>query len=161
MIIAIGAVILIVALILTFADVNKRIQRISEQRNKLAAGDAALESLAELKASAEKSEIYLTLLEKILPAEDIIKKDFPTALQNVARKNNVQMQFVFGDKIPAQDNKPAASTFTMKITSSYVNLVNFLKSVEASAFVVSWQVLDASRSGTQYSANVFGSVFHQ
>ncbi len=158
---AIGAVILIAALILTFADVNKRVQRIGEQRNQLAAGNSALESLSELKASAEKAETYFTLLEKILPAEEVISKDFPNALQNIANKNNVKMQFSLGDKVPAQNNGPATSNFTIKTTSSYANLTNFLKSVEASAFVVRWQVLDISRSGTQYSATVFGSVFHK
>ncbi len=154
---------LILLLILVGKDMSGRVANIQNQRNQLAIKTTAADSLISLKKDFQKAELYLNALEKILPTQEEISKNFSKYIESTARKNNAQAQFSLGEAITGGEQKPGFMTFNLKINSTYSNLINFLKTAEAGIYIIEWQSIIASKNpgSPVYTTPILGHVFYR
>lgn len=152
-----------VVLILTGADLVRRVNRIQTQRNELAVSQNAIQSVSRLKIEAEKAASYLNLLEQFLPSRDVALQKAPDQFQKTAKTVGVNLRLATGESAATQNHRSGFTTFNLKITGSYNGLVNFMKNAEAGSLPISWQVIALNRpdSGRDYVATINSRVFHQ
>lgn len=157
--IGLGGIIVLSALLLFIRhDINKRILEIQNQRSELLFRTQNIQILASLKSGFEKSKIYSSFLENILPPKDQLIT-FPKDIEEMARKNNVDLGFSFGSEIASTPDNPGYLTFTITVAGTLDNLLAFLKSVEKSRFFVNFFSMDLNKRDNIYTGTLNGQVF--
>lgn len=150
---------LIILILLLRSDINKRVIKISSQRQELFSRAAAIDSLANLKSDFEKAKPYIAVLDRILPAkEDLIS--FSRDIVEIGRKSQASVGFAFGQEVEGTADQPGIINFNLSVDTSLNNLVVFLKNIKASSYIVSFPALDLSRrEGEQFIATLAGRVY--
>lgn len=140
------------------ADVGRRAAAIQKLREELAFRNQAVESLVTLKVESERAQKYLPVLRSILPSSDGLI-NFSREMKSLAAAKKVDLGFAFrGESAPA--GNLAATDFRMSASAaSFVNILDFIKAVEGSAYFINIASMDFSLSAKSVKAELGGRVF--
>ena len=147
-----------VLLFLLKINMESSVKKIGEQYNTLAARSNSLLSLATLRGEFTKANPYFSFLENILPPRDQLLS-FSKELENIARKNNLEFSFSFGEEKLSSGKEPGQISFRLIINGSYENIYNFLSDIETSRYFIDPSSVDLVRKDSVFSATFNGKVF--
>ena len=134
------------------------VAKISLQHSTLATRSSSLLSLATLRGDLTKANPYFSFLENILPPRDQILT-FESELKNIAKKNNLEFNFSFGEESNSSIKDPGQISFRAIVTGSYENISSFLNSIETSRYFIDPSNVDLVKKSSGFSATVNGKVF--
>lgn len=132
--------------------------KIKEQYSALVTRSNSLLSLATLRGEFAKANPYFSFLENVLPPRDQLLS-FENELESIARKNNVEFNFNFGEEKESSGKDPGRVSFRATVAGSYENILNFLKGIESSKYFIDSSSIDLVKKGSIFSATVNGKVF--
>lgn len=143
-------------------NINQKTDEISAIRRELSSRLNAIQSLANLRQQSAQAKANFSVLQTLLPTKDELV-NVPKELNALAKARKVELGFAFGNEIAATDSEPGFTAFNMTLSSSYDNLVGFLKSLEKSRFFIAVDSLDVTRDpqSQRLSALISGKVFSQ
>jgi len=153
-----GIIVLAVLLFLLKIHMESSIEKINTQYRTLSARSNSLLSLATLRGDFTKANPYFSFLENILPPRDQLLS-FSKELENIARKNNLEFNFNFGEEKPASGNNPGQIYFRAIVSGSYNDIYEFLKGTELSRYFIDPSSVDLIKKGSVFSATFNGKVF--
>ena len=153
-----GILVLLIAVFVLQMDLDKKLVEIKSQHAALASRTNSLESLATLRGQADKAAPYFSFLENILPPRDQLLS-FSKEIEDIARKNNLEFGFTFGEEKLSSGTQPGQIAFRISATGSYVDVSNFIKSIETSRYFIDIINVDLTKKGSVYSALINGKVF--
>lgn len=134
------------------------VKKIGEQYSTLTARSNSLLSLATLRGEFIKANPYFSLLENILPPRDQLLS-FSKELENIARKNNLEFNFTFGEEKVSSGNDPGQISFRAVVNGGYEGISEFLKGIESSRYFIDPSSVDLVKRGLVFSATINGKVF--
>ncbi|MDO8442707.1 MAG: hypothetical protein Q7S81_00350 [bacterium] len=153
-----GILILAVLLFVLKINMQSSVAKISSQHSILATRSNSLLSLATLKGEFIKANPYFSLLENILPPRDQLLS-FSKELEGIARKNNLEFNFNFGEEKLSSGTNPGQISFRAIVNGSYDGVSDFLKGVETSKYFIDPSSVDLVKKGAGFSATINGKVF--
>lgn len=153
-----GILALAALLFFIYTNIQDSVLKISQERSALVSKSNALSSLASLRGEFEKAKPYFSLLENILPPRDQLLV-FSKELEGLAKKNNLNFGFTYGEEKLSTDKEPGYIAFRISVTGGYAGLTNFLKSLEIERYFIDISTVDASKKGDDFSAIINGKVF--
>lgn len=154
-----GAILLISILIMLLGfDINSRTSNILEERKEILSRSTIAESLALLKSDAEKASPYTSILENTLPTKDQLIV-FSRELDSLAKGRRLSFGFNFGKETASTVSEPGFNDFKAVISGPYAELVNFLKDIKKSRYLVKFTNVDIVENGKDFEMSVVGSVF--
>ncbi|MBI5147698.1 MAG: type 4a pilus biogenesis protein PilO [Parcubacteria group bacterium] len=155
-----GAVFLLAAAIFAVFHINKQIAEIQNLRQIIQSRVSSVESIALLRRDSEKAAAATNIINNALPTKDNII-GFSREMDRLARENGVQLGFSFTSETEAAPDRLGDIGFTATTQSSYQSLTKFLKTLEASRFIVNVRNVDAVRSGELFNAVIKGTVSYR
>ncbi len=153
-----GITILIVMVFLLQSDLDSKLSQIKLQHVTLASKSNSLESLAILRGQSDKAAPYFSFLENILPPRDQLLS-FSKEIEDMARKNNLEFGFTFGQETIGSGDQPGKIDFKVLVTGPYESVSNFIKGVEGGRYFIDIVNVDLTKKGQGYSATISGKVF--
>lgn len=153
-----GILILVALLFLLKINMESSVKKISSQYNTLATRSNSLLSLATLRGEFIKANPYFSFLENILPPRDQLLS-FSKELENIARKNNLEFSFSFGEEKLSFGKEPGQISFMAIVNGSYEGISEFLKGIESSRYFIDSSSIDLVKKGSSFSATINGKVF--
>lgn len=137
-------------------DISRRVATIENNTRNLVLRSSATEAIAFLRQSAEKAQSGRIFIENILPSVDKII-DFPKEVQGLAKLNQLDLIFTFGEETAATEAAPGQISFNLNIKGQRDNLFKFLRSLEKSRYLIEFNNFNLSGD----SALIYGKVFTQ
>jgi len=153
-----GILILVVLALFLKGNLESSITKISTQHKTLATRSSSLLSLATLRGEFAKANPYFSFLENILPPRDQLLS-FSNELENIARKNNLEFSFSFGEEKLSSGKDPGQISFRAIVNGSYKGISDFLNSIETSRYFIDPSSVDMVKRGSSFSATINGKVF--
>lgn len=153
-----GILALVVLLFILKTNMGSSVAKINSQYNTLTARSNSLLSLATLRGEFIKANPYFSFLENILPPRDQLLS-FSKELENIARKNNLEFSFSFGEEKLASGKDPGQIAFRAIVTGSYEGILEFLKGIEIGRYFIDSSSIDLVKKGSNFSATINGKVF--
>jgi len=153
-----GILILVVLAFFLKGNLESSITKISTQHKTLATRSSSLLSLATLRGEFAKANPYFSFLENILPPRDQLLS-FSNELENIARKNNLEFSFSFGEEKLSSGKDPGQISFRAIVNGSYKGISDFLNSIETSRYFIDPSSVDMVKRGSSFSATINGKVF--
>jgi len=153
-----GIIIMVVLIFILKADLESSITKINTQYSTLATRSSSLLSLANLRGEFIKANPYFSFLENILPPRDQLLS-FSKELENIARKNNLEFNFSFGEEKLSSGKEPGQISFRAIVTGSYDGVYEFLNGVETSKYFIDSSSIDMVKKGSNFSTTINGKVF--
>lgn len=155
-----GGAALVISLLVVFLgfNISSRTGVILEERGEIASKATAMESLALLRSDSEKSGPYISILENILPTKDqliIFSRDW----DSLAKGRHLSFGFNFGKETAPTASEPGSNEFRAVVSGPYAELVNFLKDVKKSRYLVKFVNVDIIEKGKEFEMSISGSVF--
>ncbi|MHB9019667.1 MAG: hypothetical protein ACYC3G_02225 [Minisyncoccota bacterium] len=136
-----GILILAILIFVLKMNMESSLVKISEQYDVLATRSSSLLSLATLRGEFTKANPYFSFLENILPPRDQLLS-FENELENIARKNNLEFNFNFGEERESSGKDPGQVSFRATVSGSYDSIYNFLTGIEASRYFIDSSSID-------------------
>jgi Tfp pilus assembly protein PilO len=158
--VAVGIVaLLFLFLFLLNKDIAARAERIEVSKGEVALRMKTIELLTGANSDLKRAEPLLANLQTFLPNKDQLI-NFPRELQRAAKVYAVDVGFTFGAERPALPQVPGGIKFTMTISGTYDNVVDFLRTVEEHKYIVSLDSVDVQRSAKDtFSLLTSGEIF--
>lgn len=153
-----GILILTGILLFIYTDIQRSALTITQKNNMLATRSNSLSSLASLRGEFEKAKPYFSLLENILPPRDQLLS-FSKELEGIAKKNNLEFGFTFGEEKLATSIEPGYIAFRVTVTGGYAGLTAFLRSLETGRYFIDAATVDSVKKGDGFSSIINGKVF--
>ncbi len=153
-----GILLSVILLFLLKINIESSAKKISEQYSALTARSNSLLSLATLRGEFIKANPYFSLLENILPPRDQLLS-FSKELENIARKNNLEFSFNFGEEKVSSGNDPGQISFRAIVNGGYEGISEFLKGIESSRYFIDPSSVDLVKRGLVFTATINGKVF--
>ena len=153
-----GILLSVILLFLLKINMESSVKKISEQYSALTARSNSLLSLATLRGEFIKANPYFSLLENILPPRDQLLS-FSKELENIARKNNLEFNFNFGEEKVSSGSDPGQISFRAIVNGGYEGISEFLKGIESSRYFIDPSSVDLVKRGSVFSATINGKVF--
>ena len=153
-----GILLSVILLFLLKINIESSAKRLSEQYSTLAVRSNSLLSLATLRGEFIKANPYFSLLENILPPRDQLLS-FSNELENIARKNNLEFGFSFGEEKLSSGKNPGQISFRAAVNGSYKGISDFLNSIETGRYFIDPSSVDLVKKGSGFSATLNGKVF--
>jgi len=150
--------ILAILLFVLKANMDSADNQIRSQYASLINKSNSLLSLATLRGDFTKANPYFSFLENILPPKDQLLS-FENELESIARKNNLEFNFNYGEDKASSNKEPGQISFRAIINGEYDNIAQFLKDAETSRYFIDPSSVDILKKNTGYSATVNGRVF--
>jgi hypothetical protein len=120
----------------------------------------ALNSYAVLKSERNELQPYFTLLENVLPLRDELI-DFKGEMERLARNEGVDFGFSFGGEEAATAAAPGKYTFSITSKGGKDSLLNYIKAIEDSRFLVNFSSVDLFRLDNVFLVTLGGGVFYR
>ncbi|MDO8585329.1 MAG: hypothetical protein Q7R85_04410 [bacterium] len=140
-------------------DMARRVETIAGLRQMIVSRTQAVQTLASLRADAERARIYSSVLGNILPSRDQLIS-FPKEFELIAKKYNVRLAAAFGAEAVASGGEPGAIDFSFQMKGAYPDIVAFLAAAESSRYILGWTSFEFLKDKlSDYNATVFGRVF--
>jgi len=159
--VALAAIIFLITLLLLLGqDISSRTTAIKKQREELFLRSQALNSLAFLRSDAEKSERILVALKNLLPTNDQLI-NFPKSLEDLAKNNQLGFGFTFNSEESSTEKKPGINNFTLTLSGTYNNFLNFLKTMERGKYFIGFDLIDLNKKDKDFHIIMRGKVFSQ
>lgn len=157
--IAIGLVVFLMGLLFLIGwDLSRRAGIADSRRSELTYRNLAISSLASLKKDATEAERYFGILENVLPQHDQLI-DFSKELNSAARSRNLGFSFAFKSEREAQEDRAGAASFAMSLQGKTDQVLDFIRFIERSRFLVKLTSFDFSRFEDGFRAAINGEVF--
>lgn len=153
-----GIVILAALIFFLKFNMESSAKKINGQYDILATRSSSLLSLATLRGEFTKANPYFSFLENILPPRDQLLS-FSKELEGIARKNNLEFNFNFGEEKLSSGKDPGQISFRAIVNGSYDGIYQFLKGMESSRYFIDPSNVDLSKKGETFSATINGKVF--
>ncbi len=141
-------------------DSSRRVAAIENNKRELTFRSSASEALRVLKIGSEAVASERLFLDNILPPPDKII-DFPKDIQGLARINKVDPSFNFGEEVAGSETAPGQIAFSIIVKGGFNNLVNFIKALEQSRYLIRFDVYNLTVEDQNYQAMINGKVFSQ
>ena len=159
-IVAVVVIILLGLVALLRADINRRADEVIALKNKVALRYKAIEALASLQRNSEKARVEKLSLITMLPISDKLI-NFPRDMSSLAKKNNVDIGFSFGEEIAGSETNPGYLSFSMTADASFINWLNFINNIERSRYIVSFDSFNLVGDEKKFKSIINGKVFSQ
>ncbi len=153
-----GIFILAILLFLLKINMESSAKKIGEQYSALTTRSNSLLSLANLRGEFIKANPYFSFLENILPPRDQLLS-FSKELEGIARKNNLEFNFTFGEEKLSTGKDPGQISFRVIVNGSYDSISEFLDGIETSRYFIDPSNIDLAKKGSGFSATINGKVF--
>lgn len=153
-----GIIILAVLLFVLKANMDSADTQIRAQYASLINKSNSLLSLATLRGDFTKANPYFSFLENILPPKDQLLS-FENELESIARKNNLEFNFNYGEEKVSSSKDPGQIFFRVIINGEYDSIAQFLKDMETSRYFIDPSSVDILKKNVGYSATINGRVF--
>lgn len=134
------------------------VKKISSQYSTLTTRSNSLLSLATLRGEFVKANPYFSFLENILPPRDQLLS-FSKELESIARKNNLEFSFSFGEEKLSSGKEPGQISFRLIVGGNYEDISDFLGGIETSRYFIDPTSVDLVKKGSGFSATINGKVF--
>mgnify|MGYP001566694955 CR=1 FL=1 len=157
---ALGAFLLIFFTVWLRIDIGRRVLAIEEHRRRNFAHPSAAEAVALLRGDFEQAKNYRGFLENILPQPDQLI-NLPRELNGLAKQNNLDLAFSFGEAIKGTSQSPGATNFKMVVTGPLSGWINFLRGLEQGNYLVRIDSIDINYDGKANQLKIHGKVFSQ
>lgn len=141
-------------------DISRRVSSIQQNKKDLTFRSSASEALLFLKSAGEQAAVDRLFLENLLPTQDKLI-DFPKDLDGLARINRVDMDFNFGEEAPGGEATPGHIAFNIIVKGELNNILNFLRAMEGSRYLMEFNAYNLTVEGKNYQAMINGKVFSQ
>lgn len=153
-----GILVLVILIFVLKINMESSVAKISSQHSTLATRSSSLLSLATLKGDFIKANPYFSFLENVLPPRDQLLS-FSKELEGIARKNNLEFSFTFGEEKVSSGKEPGQISFRAIVNGNYNDISNFLKGVESSRYFIDPSSVDLAKKGAIFTATINGKVF--
>ncbi len=151
--------ILITSLFFVGSDISKRTEQIKHLRSEISFALHSTESLAILNKDSEQAKNYIVQLENILPQRDRLVT-FPRDINIIAKQSQVDANSTLGqEESKGGDAGLRQTNFSVTGQGSFDNLINFLKFLEGSQYLVSLKMLDFTQQDGDFKTLLTGQVF--
>ncbi|MDO8602145.1 MAG: hypothetical protein Q7R62_03445 [bacterium] len=155
----IGIALVIVIIIVLNFDINKRMDRIGERKSKAMLQAQSILILSELKKEAIQAKTDYILLQNALPTRDQLIS-LPRELEQIAKANNVELGFAFGNETPSTESQPGSIRFTISLGGGLDDLLDFMKAFEAHPYFINFSSVDLSKKeGSRFALGTTGEIF--
>ena len=151
------AVLLIIFIWLRF-DISRRAETIKESRKELAFRFSAIEKAATLKKDRETAAEQKIILEELLPEPERLI-NFSKEVTNLAKKNNMNLDFSYGQEISADKDEPGYISFIITANATFPNWLNFIKAMETMPYFISLESFNLVADEDEYRSIINGKVF--
>lgn len=138
------------------ADILKRVEKIENYQKELAARGDILNKIYELEKEQSLSLAYLDQLEKALPTESEMVK-LEQVLQDLARKNNLNISFRFGVLNEATDQEPQSYSFNLVLSGGKTSVLNWLEEFQNLNYLTRLEQIEFTQNRDEDN-NVFFDV---
>jgi len=138
------------------ADILKRVEKIENYQKELAARCDILNKIYELEKEQSLSLAYLDQLEKALPTESEMVK-LEQVLQDLARKNNLNISFRFGVLNEATDQEPQSYSFNLVLSGGKTSVLNWLEEFQNLNYLIRLEQIEFTQNRDEDN-NVFFDV---
>ena len=143
-------------LVMSIADTVDQIQ---EKRKSLMAHSRILENESLLKAELVRAEKESIFLDNIFPVSDNLI-EFPRDISVWANQNSIEVGFSFVKEVSAADAEPGYTTFILAGKGSLANIINFLRLIENSRYLIQYNQYDIiAESSNVYTLLINGQIF--
>ena len=143
-------------LMLSVSDVAGQIQ---EKRKSLMASLRIFDNENLLKAELIKAERESLFLDNIFPVSDNLI-EFPRDISVWASQNNITVGFSFVKETPATETEPGYTSFILAGKGSLSNILNFLRSIENSRYLIQYNQYDIiAENSNVYTLLINGQIF--
>jgi len=139
-------------------NLDKQTQKIKKQHQDLADRSAEISLLVQLQNQSSQADVDLGILENVLPSQDQLF-DFPKELESLAKQMGIGFGFNWfsNQETVASLSRSGRLGFALAVQGSWPKILGFIKSLEASRFLINFQSFDFSNSGADIKAEV---LFH-
>jgi len=144
----------------TASDINKKTGALQEARNQTVGRLQIAEAVATLKKEGEEAEEQLAYLESRLPIQEQLI-EFTNDVNNLAKKRELDMGFVFGQEVAGEETKPSYLSFTITARGTLANWLNFLKDLEGNRHFISFDSINLAGDEKSVQSLIKGKVFYQ
>ena len=154
----ITVIVLLVVYYLIMISIADSVEQIQEKRKSLMLRSAVLASEASLKTDwsrVQKESLYLDNV--FPPADELI--EFPRDISVWASRNNLDVGFSFVKEVGSINDEPSYITFILISKGSLSDISNFLRSIEASRYLVQYDQYDLVSEDNIYTLLINGKIF--
>lgn len=150
-------VVLITALIFIGFDISKKAIKVSESKQDIYFRSNIIKSLSILRSDINKIQPYIYGLNNVLPTKDQLI-NFPRELSLIASQNKINLSFNFSGENSNDRLKWIELTGTAE--GDFINIINFLKSIENSNYSVKIDNIDFNEKDDVSKTIFNGKVFY-
>jgi len=143
----------IIILVFLGLDINKKAVAAKANRQNLADRSEELSLYAKLQSQATEAESYTSVLDNVLPSKDQLI-DFQKNMEILATQSKVGFGFTFGNETPSTDTEPGRMGFSMTSSGSLGDIMNFIKSMGDSRFMIDFKSFDFAGSSITINGEV-------
>lgn len=155
-----AALVLIGLISWLITDINKRTGAIQEIKKETSFRFKAVETLASLKKDQRDAAAQKVSLSVMLPIQDKLI-NFPKDLNALAKKNDVDLGFSFGQELAGTDTVPGHISFTITASASFNNWLKFVEALENSRYMVSFDSFNLAGTEDKFQSVINAKVFSQ
>ncbi|MFA5386719.1 MAG: type 4a pilus biogenesis protein PilO [Candidatus Paceibacterota bacterium] len=145
------------------ADILKRVEKIEIYQKELAARSNILNKIYELEKEQSLSLAYVDQLKKALPLESEMVR-LEQILQDLAKKNNLNISFRFGILNEATDQEPQSYSFNLILSGNKTSILNWLEEFQSLNYIIRLEQIEFTQTNKEenniiYDVKILGRAY--
>ena len=161
-----GVVAISLALLYYFQQsISKKVNLITNYKRQLSARTTLLDRIRLLAKESKEAQPYLARLKNSLPSETEMV-GLESALQRLAKKNNLSLSFRFGLANKPQGKEPSSYSFNLVLAGKETDILNWLSDFQNLPYSVRLEQIEfrqmnpgATGENTSYTVKILGRIY--
>ncbi len=146
-------------------NINQKVALISAYKTQAEARSTILDRIRILDQESKDSQPYLEKLTKSLPSETEMVS-LEGTLNDLARKNNMNLSFRFGLSNQGQNGEPNSYAFNLVLTGKEKDILNWIDQFQSLAYSIRLEQIEfiqvnpgATGNNTDYTVKILGRIY--